>query len=88
MGLEPTAFAVTGRRCNQLNYTPAFFTAAKAQVNRPDEKQSQRRIGIIQRINPLPEDRELALRVLIGQNFLHFAQHMIVNPLEILLLGL
>ena len=23
MGLEPTAFAVTGRRCNQLNYTPA-----------------------------------------------------------------
>lgn len=25
MGLEPTAFAVTGRRCNQLNYTPAFM---------------------------------------------------------------
>ena len=24
MGLEPTAFAVTGRRCNQLNYTPAI----------------------------------------------------------------
>ncbi len=24
MGLEPTAFAVTGRRCNQLNYTPAL----------------------------------------------------------------
>jgi hypothetical protein len=23
MGLEPTTFAVTGRRCNQLNYTPA-----------------------------------------------------------------
>ena len=21
-GLEPAAFAVTGRRCNQLNYTP------------------------------------------------------------------
>ena len=25
MGLEPTAFAVTGRRCDQLNYTPALF---------------------------------------------------------------
>ena len=25
MGLEPTTFAVTGRRCNQLNYTPAFY---------------------------------------------------------------
>ena len=24
-GLEPAAFAVTGRRCNQLNYTPAYF---------------------------------------------------------------
>ena len=23
-GLEPSAFAVTGRRCNQLNYTPAL----------------------------------------------------------------
>ncbi len=23
-GLEPSTFAVTGRRCNQLNYTPAF----------------------------------------------------------------
>ena len=24
MGLEPTTFAVTGRRCNRLNYAPAF----------------------------------------------------------------
>jgi hypothetical protein len=24
MGLEPTTYAVTGRRCNQLNYTPAY----------------------------------------------------------------
>lgn len=23
MGLEPTTFAVTGRRCNRLNYAPA-----------------------------------------------------------------
>lgn len=24
-GFEPAAFAVTGRRCNQLNYTPAYW---------------------------------------------------------------
>ena len=27
-GLEPSAFAVTGRRCNQLNYTPALRKCA------------------------------------------------------------
>ena len=36
-GLEPSAFAVTGRRCNQLNYTPALKSLG---VNkRVDEKE-------------------------------------------------
>ncbi len=32
MGLEPTAFAVTGRRCNQLNYTPALKMRSSSQT--------------------------------------------------------
>ena len=36
-GLEPSAFAVTRRRCNQLNYTPALKSLG---VNkRVDEKE-------------------------------------------------
>ena len=36
-GLEPSAFAVTGRRCNQLNYTPELKSLG---VNkRVDEKE-------------------------------------------------
>ena len=32
MGLEPTASAVTGRRCNQLNYTPAGVKVTKESI--------------------------------------------------------
>ena len=46
MGLEPTTFAVTGRRCNQLNYAPAFnlkptsisYLTSPLNINWPDEE--------------------------------------------------
>ena len=37
MGLEPTASAVTGRRCNQLNYTPALSIVTTCEIKELNE---------------------------------------------------
>ena len=38
MGLEPTTYAVTGRRCNQLNYTPAKNLNMSVNVKIPEPR--------------------------------------------------
>ncbi len=39
-GLEPATFAVTGRRCNQLNYSPA-----KGMQNKIKNEKNKSRLG-------------------------------------------
>ena len=97
MGLEPTTFAVTGRRCNQLNYTPANKTSSRSStvgttgilfcsgcqrglLEKPWKSSGATR-------SALPQKRKLPFRVLRSQNRLHLLQDIIINRLEILLLG-
>src|SRR5690242_16048544 len=76
MGLEPTTFAVTGRRCNRLNYTPAFkktVTAETYDYFRPCGLSTQ--------------NRQAALGVALGDGRLEGPDDMVVDLLEIFLLG-
>lgn len=91
MGLEPTTFAVTGRRCNRLNYAPASF-----RLTTESWKLIEAGCDVNERVTNLTmrgalkdgisaDHWDFTLTVFLSQGFLHPADHKIIDFLKILL---
>gem|GEM_PF-2307298 len=88
MGLEPTTFAVTGRRCNQLNYAPAYYFNYKS----ASSSIFVTLLHFKNEINPFPKkclsnDRILTLFVFFREYRLHASYDVIVNFLNVFFFG-